>query len=93
MATIQTLKEMHHTPLAALMPIFLTGHAVHHDQRTISDTESSSHFRGEVNVAGGVNEIDQKAIAIDALLDEGGVCVAQLVEEGDGAAEGREVEY
>ena len=75
------------------MPIFLTGHTVHHDQGAISDTESSSHFRGEVNVPRGINEIDQKAIAIDALLDEGSVVIVQLVEERDGAAAGRGVKY
>ena len=84
---------MHNFLLAALTTIFLTGHAVHHDQGAISDTESSSHFRGEVNVPGGINEIDQKAIAIDALLDEGRVGFVQLVEERDGAAAGREIEY
>jgi len=68
----------------------LTRHAVHHDQGAVSDTESGGHLGGEVDVAGGVNQIDQEATAAVALLDEGHVLLTQLVEQGDGAVAGRD---
>lgn len=66
----------------------LTWHAVHNNQGSISDTESSSHFRREVDVTRRVNQVDQEAGAILGLLNEGHVIFAQLVEQGDGAAKG-----
>lgn len=64
----------------------LTGDTVDHHQGTISHTEGSSHLGGEVDVPGGINQVDQKAIAIFALLDESHVIVTELVEHGDGTA-------
>lgn len=64
----------------------LTRHAVHHNQGSISDTESSSHFRGEVNVPWGIDQVDQETRAILGLLNEGGVIFTQLVVQGDSSA-------
>lgn len=36
----------------------------------------------------GINQVDQKAIAIFALLNESQVIVTELVEQGDGTAKG-----
>lgn len=63
----------------------LTRDAVHYNQRTISNAESSRYFRGEVNVSWWVNQIDQEAIAILGLLNEGQIVVIKLIEQGDGA--------
>lgn len=70
------------------MPSSLTWHTVHNNQSSISDTESSSHFRREVDVTWRVNQVDQEAGAIPGLLNEGHVIFTQLVEQGDGAAKG-----
>lgn len=64
----------------------LTRHAVHYNQGSISDTESSSHFRGEVNVPWGIDQVDQETRAILGLLNEGGVIFTQLVVQGDSSA-------
>lgn len=64
----------------------LTRHTVHHNQGSVSDTEGSSHLRGEVNVPGWVNQVDQEAIPVLGLLNEGQVIITELVEQGDGAA-------
>lgn len=42
--------------------IWFTWDTVHHHQGSVSDTEGSSHLRGEVNVARGVNQVDEETI-------------------------------
>lgn len=63
-----------------------TRHAVHHHQSSIGDTQGSCHLRGEVDVAWGVDEVDEEARTVLALLDEVQVVLRQFIEEGDGAA-------
>lgn len=63
----------------------LTRHTVHYNQGSIRNTESSSHFRGEVNVSWWVNQVDQETSTILGLLNEGQIIFSQLVEQGDGA--------
>jgi hypothetical protein len=43
--------------------------AVHHDQRTVGDTQSSGHLRGEIDVTRGVDEVDQEIGAVSVLRD------------------------
>lgn len=56
------------------------------DESTVSDTEGSSDFRGEINVTGGVNEVDQEVLAVGLLannvLDVLGVL--KMTVQGDG---------
>lgn len=56
------------------------------DESTISDTESGSDLRGEINVTGGVNEVDQEILAIGLLAENLGDIVvrAKLTVQGDG---------
>lgn len=63
----------------------LTRDTVHYNQSTISNTESSRNFRGEVDVPWWVNQVDQEARTILGLLNEGQVILTQLIEQGDGA--------
>lgn len=70
----------------------LTGHTVHNHQSAIGDTEGGCDLGGEVDVPGGIDQVDQEPRAILALLDEGHVVVAELVEHGDRAAEGNHFE-
>merc|ERR1719454_619476 len=44
------------------------GDAVNNNKGSISDTESSSHLTGEVNVARGVNQVNEETILIFAIL-------------------------
>lgn len=46
-----------------------TLNAVDDDQGTVSDTESGSDLRGEVNVTGGIDQVDQELSTIDLLGD------------------------
>lgn len=64
-----------------------TRDTVHNHQGAISHSQSSSYFRGEVDVSRRVNKVDQKTIAIGLLLDEGLVIFPQLVEKWDGATD------
>jgi hypothetical protein len=43
--------------------------AVHHNQRTVGDTQRGGHLRREVNVARGVDEVDQEISAVGILRD------------------------
>lgn len=61
-----------------------TRDTVHNHQGSISHTECSSYFRGEVNMSRWVNQVDQEAGTILGLLDEGHVIITQLIVEGDG---------
>lgn len=67
--------------------ITLTRDAVHHNQSSICDTQSGRDLRGEVHVAGRVDQVDEETQPILALLDEGHVILVQLVVQGDGAVE------
>ncbi|VUC22096.1 unnamed protein product [Clonostachys rosea] len=40
------------------------------DEGTVSDTESSSNLRGEINVTGGVNQVDQEVLTIGLLAND-----------------------
>jgi len=60
------------------------GDAINDDESTIGNSESRCDFRGEIDVAGGIDQVDQESVAVGLLLDEGHVDVAQLVEHGDG---------
>ena len=64
----------------------LTGHAVNDHEGAVGDPEGGSDLRGEVNVAGGVDEVDEEALAVllALLLDEGQVGVGHLEVHGDG---------
>ena len=66
--------------------IFLTRHAVNDDQSTIRNTKGSCHLRGEVNVARGIDQVDQESIVIwiVILLDVLHVSLVQLVVQWDG---------
>ena len=44
--------------------------SVDDDKGTISDTESSSDFGREINVTGGVNQVDQEVLAVGLLADD-----------------------
>lgn len=59
--------------------------AVDDDKSTIGDTESSSDFRGEIDVTGGVNQIDQKVVAFGLLCDILDVILGQLSVQGNGS--------
>ena len=62
-----------------------TADAVDDDEGTISDTESSSDFRGKVHVTGRIDKIDQEGIAISLLLDELEILGLELVVERHGS--------
>jgi hypothetical protein len=61
-----------------------TRDAVNDDEGTVSHTESGCHLRREVNVSGGINEVNKESISIDFLLDVGKIICAQLVVQGNG---------
>ncbi|CAH0021957.1 unnamed protein product [Clonostachys rhizophaga] len=44
--------------------------SVDDDEGTVSDTESSSNLRGEINVTGGVNQVDQEVLTIGLLAND-----------------------
>jgi hypothetical protein len=46
-----------------------TRDTVDDDQSTVSDTESSSNLRREINVTGGIDQVDQELVTIDGLGD------------------------
>jgi hypothetical protein len=46
-----------------------TGDTVDNDKGTVSDTESGSDLRREINVTGGIDQVDQELVAIDSLGD------------------------
>lgn len=63
-----------------------TGDTVDDDQGTVSDTQSSSDLRGEVNVTGGIDQVDQELRAIDLLGDLLEILlIGELGVEGDGS--------
>ena len=69
------------------MTTLLTRDTVHNDEGAVSDTQGSSHLRGEINVPGGVNQIDQEGVVffVVVLPDVLHIFRAQLIVQGDGA--------
>eukprot|EP00042_Codosiga_hollandica_P038086 m.306022 g.306022 ORF g.306022 m.306022 type:complete len:541 (-) comp55303_c1_seq1:42-1664(-) len=61
-----------------------TADAVDDDQSTVGHAERSRHFGREIDVPGGVDQVDEESLAINGLLDEGDVLVGQLVVQRDG---------
>eukprot|EP00126_Sphaerothecum_destruens_P001571 Sdes_comp14985_c0_seq1m3721 len=57
---------------------------INNDKRAISHTESSCDFGGEVNVPGGINQINEKSISFLFLFNIGQISLAQFVVEGNG---------
>lgn len=62
-----------------------TFNGVDDDESTISNTESSSDFRGEVNVSGRVDQVDQELVTVSLLLDIGNKLLVQFEVHGDGS--------
>lgn len=63
-----------------------TGDTVDDDQGTIGDTEGSSDLGGEVNVSGGVDQVDQELVTVDLLRDVLDILlVRQVGVQGDGS--------
>lgn len=55
------------------------------NQSTIGDTKSSSNLGREINVTGGVNQVDQEILAVGLLADNvGNILVLDLTIQGDG---------
>jgi hypothetical protein len=62
-----------------------TGDTVDNDKGTISDTESGSDLRGEINVTGGIDQVDQELVTIDSLGDLLQILgIGELGVQGDG---------
>jgi hypothetical protein len=59
-------------------------HAVDDDEGSVSDTESGSDFRGEVDVSGRVNQVDKESISVDGLLNISEILSRQFVVKCDG---------
>ena len=57
------------------------------DEGTVSDTEGSSDFRGEINVSGGVDEVDQETVAVSLLVNDvlDVLHIVELSVQGDGS--------
>ena len=63
-----------------------TGDTVDDDQGTVSDTQSSSDLRREINVTGGIDQVDQELGTIDLLGDLLEILlIGELGVEGDGS--------
>jgi hypothetical protein len=63
-----------------------TGDTVDDDESTIGDTESSSNFRGEINVTGGIDQVDQELRAVDGLGNFLEILlIGELGVQGDGS--------
>ena len=60
-------------------------HAIHHDERAVRDAQRGGHLGGEVDVAGGVDQVDQVVLAVAGhLLGEARErLVVHLVKERD----------
>lgn len=56
------------------------------DESTIGDTESSGNLRGEIDVTGGVNQVDEEVLAVGLLANDVGniVVLGELAVQGDG---------
>jgi hypothetical protein len=63
-----------------------TGDTVDNDQGTVSDTESGGNLRREINVTGGIDQVDQELVTIDLLGDLLKILgVGELGVQGDGS--------
>jgi hypothetical protein len=56
--------------------------AIDNDESTIGHTESSSNLRGEINVSGGINQVDKESASLGE-RDISGVEVGEFVEESN----------
>ena len=56
-------------------------HTVYHNQGTISDAQGGCDFRGEVDVAWGVDQVDQEVVAVTRLRQALQVLLCHLVVE------------
>ena len=62
-----------------------TGDTVDDDQGTVSDTESGSDLRREINVTGGIDQVDQELVTINSLGNLLEILlIGELGVEGDG---------
>ncbi len=61
-----------------------TRNTVNHHEGSVSHTEGGSHFRGEVDVSGGVDQVDEESAAVNGLLDVAKILLAKLVVQRDG---------
>lgn len=57
------------------------------DESTISDTESGGNLGGEIDVTGGVNQVDEEVLAVGLLANNVGnvVVLGELAVQGDGS--------
>lgn len=63
-----------------------TGDTVDNDQGTISDTESGGNLGREINVTGGIDQVDQELVTVDGLRDFLQILrVGELGVQGDGS--------
>ena len=64
----------------------LTGYTINNDKSSISNSQCGCHFTGEVDVSGGVNQVDQETTALVSLLLDGiKILLAQLIVQRDSA--------
>ena len=56
---------------------------VDHDESTVSDTKSSCDFRREVNVTGGVNEVNKVLVTVTTGLKANQLLLGHLIEKRD----------
>ena len=57
---------------------------VDNDQGTVSDSKGSGDFGREIDVTGGVDQVDQELVTVGLLLDIGDVFLLELEVHGDG---------
>ena len=58
--------------------------SVDDDKSTVSDSQSSSDLRGEIDVPGGVNQVDQEVLAVHLLANN----VLQVIVVGERGVQG-----
>ena len=73
---------------------FLTWDTVNNNERSIGEAKSGGDFRGEIDVAGGIDLVDEETLDVhlSGLFDKLQVLVVHLEVHGDGARE-EEVNY
>merc|ERR1719466_692511 len=62
-----------------------TANAIDNNQSSISNSESSSYLRREINVPGGVNQVNKETISVLCLGNPFHISFIQLVVQGDGS--------
>jgi len=60
-----------------------TGHAIDNDESTVGDSKGGGNLGGEVDVAWGVDQVDQELVTVVVALEELHVAFIKLVEQGD----------